>query len=935
MSSIMNVDNEAAQAMGANVSHHDADAISGPDGLNPTLIEVSDVVHDSVTNIAAAACSSLETEVYEQAPIPGQGINTNSTINNELSELATTSSNQVGTAVSPTDSQDTTVPLGSSPLSPLTDPGDLLALEHDFEAEHSNPTIIKRQRTDDDGEDGGPIPKSAKQFESYQILEVVQFDPSTVSAMPEAWSDKRGGICETLPDYAQYQASLHSNDRIAKGFLIDGEVDPRDVLSAQVVICSVGGGREKDGVSRQNIRVKSSELHKMPAMGLLKAHERQMPVLLIAGMKQPLTRYYLLEDIDIISSTGNGHPQYPKGVAYRYGVLGYFHVSHCWMEIHNNKPDNPVNVLRIRFEKVDLATPSWWDLEGKHIKVTTITREVPSTLPGASGPSTPLIKECQRCNKDSTEMFTVGWFCQNHTCGAYYEGLGEEALRTLTYTTAFIDMRTPFTSQVPPVLARPVPDFFSAHGTESASRTGFRCPECGCCNRRIFWDYLICENPACQCTWPAPKLPYPTANLGKDIAKLGRIINCTRNRNSLTNDQGSPDFNLAATRHQIFKFYNSFTAGNYMAWQYLLPGPDGAIIGSFTLFEANDAITEALNGPTDMFRELEPLELGLKRNSASRAKDSQERLTRHFQQNFGARYKFGVEVQSKGFDEAPPVIMRALHRLVWASRQAIANTQLLVDKAKTPATGTPTAVADLPTTMTNDFNELLALGFMEGDAIGYHDDGESELGPTVAALSLGSPSIMKFRPKRKFLQYTDLGLAPPSPGPKGRYQDVLKVPMKHGDIMVMHGTAIHRYYEHAVDPVGERRFSLTSRYIDPTKMKVDADKADAAVKGAMPRGSQAYAYGQAQIAQETQNRPVPRDVLPVAMATTAALTLPVASAATLTAPAATTALVAASLSAAAAPGSALHPALAAQTGQPGSGRVLRSATRKAAEAAKN
>ncbi|KAK0748425.1 hypothetical protein B0T21DRAFT_406945 [Apiosordaria backusii] len=30
----------------------------------------------------------------------------------------------------------------------------------------------------------------------------------------------------------------------------------------------------------------------------------------------------------------------------------------------------------------------------------------------------------------------------------------------------------------------------------------------------------------------------------------------------------------------------------------------------------------------------------------------------------------------------------------------------------------------------------------------YHDDGEKELGPVVAALSLGSPCTMRFRPKR-------------------------------------------------------------------------------------------------------------------------------------------------------------------------------------------
>ena len=72
-------------------------------------------------------------------------------------------------------------------------------------------------------------------------------------------------------------------------------------------------------------------------------------------------------------------------------------------------------------------------------------------------------------------------------------------------------------------------------------------------------------------------------------------------------------------------------------------------------------------------------------------------------------------------------------------------------------------------------------------SVQFHDDGEKELGPTVAALSLGSPSLMKFRPKRKWNF--------PVEKLSKDYKTVLEVPMKHGDIMVMHGKAIQRYYE--------------------------------------------------------------------------------------------------------------------------------------------
>ncbi len=61
----------------------------------------------------------------------------------------------------------------------------------------------------------------------------------------------------------------------------------------------------------------------------------------------------------------------------------------------------------------------------------------------------------------------------------------------------------------------------------------------------------------------------------------------------------------------------------------------------------------------------------------------------------------------------------------------------------------------------------------------------------MSTLSLGSGATMGFRPKAssKF---------PPSLAKKrakGYYHDVLEFPVGHGDMVVMHGAAIHRFYE--------------------------------------------------------------------------------------------------------------------------------------------
>ena len=62
---------------------------------------------------------------------------------------------------------------------------------------------------------------------------------SLLSGKPLVWANGRGSLCEALPYFKAYKGSLHSANLVAQGFLVDHEVDPRDVFGAQVVICSV------------------------------------------------------------------------------------------------------------------------------------------------------------------------------------------------------------------------------------------------------------------------------------------------------------------------------------------------------------------------------------------------------------------------------------------------------------------------------------------------------------------------------------------------------------------------------------------------------------------------------------------------------------------------------------------------------------------------
>ena len=102
---------------------------------------------------------------------------------------------------------------------------------------------------------------------------------------------------------------------------------------------------------------------------------------------------------------------------------------------------------------------------------------------------------------------------------------------------------------------------------------------------------------------------------------------------------------------------------------------------------------------------------------------------------------------------------------------------------------------------------------------------------------------MKWRPKHT----TDIK----GPSLKGRKkEDVLRIVLKHGDIMMMHGSDIQKLYEvsaclilslispllskHAVDPLGELRFVLTSRFIRPETLPTAEDQEFACNAGTFP-----------------------------------------------------------------------------------------------------
>ncbi|KAI9676062.1 MAG: hypothetical protein M1817_000805 [Caeruleum heppii] len=290
---------------------------------------------------------------------------------------------------------------------------------------------------------------------------------------------------------------------------------------------------------------------------------------------------------------------------------------------------------------------------------------------------------------------------------------------------------------------------------------------------------------------------------------------------------------------------------NYRIHTYHLPE-----CGTVTHFLANSVINSAPGGPDEMFLAMQREKIGLKRFPLKLSLLTGHNLTQHFAVNYGMPYKYVVEVASKPFSEAPNVLVQALHRIIWAGEKSVNDGSF--DDAK--------------------FNEMLTVGYFEGQKMDYHDDGEADLGPTIATLSLGCPASMTLRMKyaphfgvsKQGNPYNDPplpgcadyenrrrhhslsagrpsspdnrrgGLLPTDPNlhtpRKGNPPVLLSLQLNHGDMVCMHGAGIQKYYEHAVTPAGKLRFSLTCRHIRPSAVPTDEHS-----KGVLPH-SNAYGY---------------------------------------------------------------------------------------------
>ncbi|KAK8099288.1 uncharacterized protein PG998_012529 [Apiospora kogelbergensis] len=606
---------------------------------------------------------------------------------------------------------------------------------------------------------------------------------------PLAFADKRAQMADALPFNKNHEGCFHTANNIIKGMVIDGEASSHDVITDSVIVTAIGGGREFDAATGRMLRTKNQDENCRKHKRVTDALENKRPVSVIIGSK---------------------NPSYPVKPPRNFCLMGFFQVTYVWAEKTEAADGSLVSEYMVRLEKIDLTEKSWWMPAGCE----SVT--IPVGAYECDG------KSCAVCGNYSKTIYTEGWTCLSMSCEGHFEFGRSVNPDELMYTEAFLLERHSDQGFIP--LPQAIPGLPEANktsfGTEAEFKRGIVCPDCNFCSRRVHWWGWACENTSEECGFRHSVAfnNYPLTEVEREYAAMSsrRQVGCT---------QDESISHLAISR------------GGYIIDMYAFPNSEGLVGGVASVFRATPETCALPNGPDDLYHAMQNKELKLRRNPARAKGSRREELTSHFAFNYGAFYKFGVFVDSVAFKHAPDTILKCLAQLDWSQSLGITELPNFIDGLPKDVDGLATDYSDKSMSLKSEkFNELLALGYFEGSKISYHDDGEKELGPTVATLSLGSPALMRFRPKRK----STLGQA--GNAKSGDKPSVLSFVLKHGDIVIMHGTDIHRDYEHEVTPKGKLRFALTARYIRPESIDSPTERERAIENGEVPDGIENLAY---------------------------------------------------------------------------------------------
>ncbi|CAD0082008.1 unnamed protein product [Aureobasidium vineae] len=606
---------------------------------------------------------------------------------------------------------------------------------------------------------------------------------------PEIWAESRHHLCESLSGlYASWQGSYYGKNGVAKAFMLDGNGHARDHLDENVIILRASGSMAKDGDNGMKQREDQEPKHQYHAM--VNAIQQQSPVAVICGDK---------------------NSQVPSKMPHKYNSLDWYKVTHVWTE------RDRFNVIKYRLEKLDSTTAAWW-----------VPQDSGSVVElGALG--SPVNQHCGSCSSEYDQIYLCGWMCLNSKCEKFWllaDGNTPDAAQ-LIYDPRFLKQKVFWANEQAPLSFRfPLYTTSAIAGEDYKAENlrGMTCPECGKCNARVKWEGWECTG--CGFEHKPRITPLPAASIQDQNYPVTDTYPSSHD-SALPHVKISVDFSHNY-RWITYKFKVSATE-------------EGEVVHGI----ANKVVREEAGGPNEMWEHLQTNCHGLVRRELSNA------LMNSFTINYGMPYKFIAAGDSLPFTDAPWPVTEAVSRLNWADRMTSGNDIKEQEK----------------------FNELYLVAYLQDQSMSYHDDGEKGLGSTVATLSLGGRADMNFRPKAPFYhgkkaithnqkRMTVMTMDEPLPefpnyelrkqfideiqnstlsedekkerraemavalraayAPKKSHtkvDDYVKLSLGHGDIVIMRGAHLQKYYEHGVTPRGLMRYALTCRTVLPGHLK--------------------------------------------------------------------------------------------------------------------
>ncbi|KAL8926184.1 MAG: hypothetical protein Q9208_003087 [Pyrenodesmia sp. 3 TL-2023] len=490
--------------------------------------------------------------------------------------------------------------------------------------------------------------------------------------------------------------------------------------------------------------------------------------------------------------------------------MGHFKPVLLWWE-----ESNGCVVAKLRMELLNPDGNSWWVPVGE-----------------SAGSATPNYTKkarrqmCRTCNETHPHIFKQGFICVNKTCKAFWTLNGAKLTDgdTLDYNPAFIaertmwdaEIRAPF-SLVPKVLPLNEENDH-VYSTMRAAYKGIVCPQCHGCIQRKRMDGYFCETPGCG--YSRPQL-LPTLNI-----------------RAIEQAHGAQFAGHAIPCHSIADPIKRRQTSFEGPWRVeTFDAVEGSTVKQF---HSNETINSQPGGPNEMLAQMFQAGLELERRPMKQSVVPGQ-LTSHFSNNFGLPYKYSANVPSTPFAEAPKLVTDALNRMIWAGTKASEDEPML------------------------PLNEVLALGYYKDQQIGFHDDGEKELGPTIVTFSFGSSAKMEIRMKNKYFYgatgknletydpsqpvvdgcfepetrarmnqewagWTESERAAEFKAFKKRYRKknpptCFETILRHGDFVIMQGKPLQKYFEHQIANLGDIRFAFTARHVIPELLEAkDHDK---------------------------------------------------------------------------------------------------------------